>query len=288
MTSHTHVINALQTCREESVSAQKNLKEWAPTEHWNCPTYEHQDSGTGWGSDLLKDSHEKAALAVIRWGNLLTVSLGQTKGQAGFVRLAVTKSICPGKIYGWFNHTATLPLHILLTLRGSGQDLCSHSLHRIPFILWLSMLIYSFGYPPSSSYPSHLCCAPFQMHRGVEWHWVLRVKMLVVIFLSVALSPHIPPGQSSYCITLPFLSEGFGNRGFALISTLCQESPVCHSNSLSCGYRTNNKNNSQPKFPPGNWLSLGFSLGFQKHYLSFPTYPGINKPYFSPCISPGH
>lgn len=77
------------------------------------------------------------------------------------------------------------------------------------------------------------------------------------------------------------------NRGFVLISTLCQESPVCHSNPLSCGYGTNNKTSSQPKFPPGTWLSLGFSLGFQKQYLSFPIYPGINKPYFSPCLSRG-
>lgn len=82
--------------KEELESAQKNLKEWAPTEHWNCPIYEHQHSGTGWGSDLLKDSHEKATLAVIRWD-----SLGQTKGQAALVRLAVTKNIFLGDVYGW-------------------------------------------------------------------------------------------------------------------------------------------------------------------------------------------
>lgn len=43
----------------------KELKR-TPTKHWNCPIYECQDSGTRWGSDLLKDSYEKAALAAIR------------------------------------------------------------------------------------------------------------------------------------------------------------------------------------------------------------------------------
>lgn len=43
-------------------------------------------------------------------------------------------------------HTAILPLLILLALCGSGQGLCSHSLHKIPFILWLSNVNLSFWF----------------------------------------------------------------------------------------------------------------------------------------------
>lgn len=149
-------------------------------------------------------------------------------------------------------------------------------MHRIPFLLWLSMLIYPLDYPFSST-PLYLCCIPFQMHRGAEWHRVFTVKMLVIIFLSV-LYPLTSLQACAPTISSSLSLIRIWSRGFALISPFCHKSPVCHWNSLSCGYRTNNKNNSQPKFPSGTWLSLGCSPGFQKQHLSFPTYPGINKP----------
>lgn len=178
------------------------------------------------GRDLLKDSHGKATLAVTRQG-----SLGQSKGQAALVRHFSRKTLWMGQ------HPATLPLLILLALWGSGQELCSHSLHRIPFILWLSNLNLSFW---SSSFflipfPSLLYPSPdAQRGRG------FRVQMLVVISLCSFISPHPPrPMLLLYHPPLPLIR--IWNGGFALISHLCQEPPVCHSNPLSCGYRTNSK-----------------------------------------------
>lgn len=94
-------------------------------------------------------------------------------------------------------------------LTSPGQGLCSHSLPRIPFTL---LSFYHFGYSLVilflPTYLFQLCRILFQMGRGAGQHSECRVKMMAVIFLFLLL--HILPGQRSYCIILPFLSQRLG------------------------------------------------------------------------------
>lgn len=56
--------------------------------------------------------------------------------------------------------------------------------------------------------------------------------------------------------------------------SLPTDSPDHYPNSLSYG---DNKNNSQPKFPPGTWLFLGFSPGSLSEALSMVSYSPRHK-----------
>lgn len=94
------------------------------------------------------------------------------------------------------------PLNTPCDFTHLSQGLCIHFLDRILFILWLFMLFYPLGYSLvilllPHTFSSFAVCfsrwVKLQMGRGAEQHWVFRIKIVAVVYLSFPFLPHIPP-----------------------------------------------------------------------------------------------